>query len=93
MKAIIASLLSLFSEVEASEGFTSNSDLPQVPFEVYFAEYDKTVHIVASCDKKRKDSVTLTFQSNDANVSGMVYATVNKAFDMPGVTRVQICRK
>lgn len=77
---------------ETPKGFSSIDDLPQVPFEVYYGEYDKTVHVVAGCDKL-KGSVRLTFKSTDDKISGIVYAAVNKAFDQPGITKIQICRK
>ena len=94
IKEILCFQLSLAC-VEASETpkhFDSVSDLPQIPFEVYYADYDKTVHVVAGCDKV-KGSVRLTFKSTDDRISSIVYAAVNKAFDQPGVTKIQICRK
>lgn len=68
-----------------------NSKLPQIPFEVEYSDYGKTVYVVASCEK-RADSVTLTLPVNAELSAKVVYDAVNKAFDSPGVTRIQICR-
>lgn len=67
-------------------------DMPQVPFEVYDVAYDKTVYVVSSCDKKRKDSITITLKDDANGVERIVRVVMDKAFDRPGITRVQICR-
>jgi hypothetical protein len=66
--------------------------LPQIPFEVYHPEYNKTVYVVASCDNS-VNSMTIYFDQNEDRIKDEVFNNVNKAFDMPGVVRVQVCRK
>lgn len=68
-------------------------ELPQIPFEVTDHYYGKTISIVSSCDDKRKDGFTLYFSSLDPSIQAAVKKAINKVFDMPGVTRVQVCRR
>lgn len=75
----------------SSNGYVIGT-MPSIPFEVELAAYHKTVYVVSNCTK-RKDAVTLKFASNDANIASMVFSAVNAAFDQPGITRVQVCRK
>jgi len=82
------------------ETFLANSkpksesfDMPQIPFEVYDYQYGKTVKVVGSCDIGRPDSLTLYFSPSDSNIQKKVYKAVNKVFNKPGVTRVQVCRE
>lgn len=63
----------------------------QIPFEVYYADYNKTVHVVASCDAAPNARI-LTFPHNDADIKARVMDAVNKAFDQPGITHIKVCR-
>lgn len=74
-------------------GILGSIDMPQLPFEVYYPDYKKTVHVVGSCDMSKSNSIVMIFDSKAKNISHVVMRQVNKAFDMPGITRVQICRK
>ena len=66
--------------------------IPQIPFQVYYPEYKKTVSVVASC-KKDNNSIVLDFDHEDKKIDKLVLYTVNKAFDSPGITKVKVCRK
>ena len=67
-------------------------DLPTIPFEVYHQDYDKTVYVVGSCAKDTWKSETYMLDSKERLTIDFIKDAVNKAFDTPGVTRVQICR-
>lgn len=67
-------------------------DIPPIPFEVYYQEYDKTVRVVSSCLKDTWQSETYKLDSKEKLTIEFIKSAVNKAFDTPGVTRVQICR-
>ena len=65
--------------------------MPQIPFEVYYQDYNKTINVIATCKADSK-TIILYFDPSTATIYPVVQATVTKAFDMPGVTRVGICR-
>lgn len=66
--------------------------MPQIPFEVFDASLQKTIYVVASCDKARKDSITISLGSDAQGIETIVKVVMLKAFERPGITRVQICR-
>ena len=67
-------------------------DLPTIPFEVFNQDYNKTVYVVGSCAKDTWQSETYMLDSNEKLTVDFIKSAVNKAFDTPGVIRVQICR-
>lgn len=69
-------------------------DLPQVPFEVYYKAYNKTVYVVSSCIQRTDGMILdLGVNENGDSVTVKVYKAIDKAFDSPGITKVIICRK
>lgn len=72
---------------------TNMLDMPHMPFEVYDSSYNKSVYVVSSCSPDTWKSVTLMFSEFDENIQKAVFEAINKSFDQPGVTRIQICRK
>lgn len=76
---------------ESREKIPQIQEMPQIPFEVYDGVYDKTVHVVSSCEKNNK-TIIVYFDSSTASIEMIVKVLVNKAFDSPGITRIAVCR-
>ncbi len=88
----LITLLSLVSSQPQSTQYTDSIyNMPQIPFEVYYKEYDKTINVIATC-KADDNTIVLYFDPSTAKIYPVVQATVTKAFDMPGITRVGVCR-
>ena len=69
-------------------------DLPQIPFEVYYKDYNKTVYVIASCVKDPHSFIIeLPIDASGDSVRLKVYHAIEKAFDTPDITKVSICRK
>ena len=83
-------LLSLVSSEQQSMQ-SSVYNMPQIPFEVYYQDYNKTINVIATCKADDK-TIVLYFDPSTAKIYHIVQATVTKAFDMPGITRVGVCR-
>ena len=66
-------------------------DMPQIPFEVYYPSYDKTVNVISGCKDDPKSNV-LYFKEDDGEIKEIVFDAVNKAFDEPGIVNIKICR-
>ena len=69
----------------------TSTDLPQIPFEVENGQLQKTILVAGGCER-RTDSVTVKFNQSDANIAKTVFTAVDKAFNKPGIRRVQVCR-
>lgn len=67
-------------------------DMPQIPFEVYDKDYNKTIHVMAGC-KLDIGSLVLYFSPIDEKIATKVMTEVNKAFDKPGLTKILVCRE
>lgn len=67
------------------------TDLPQLPFEVTYEAYGRTIEVVSSCDH-RKDAITLKVAPTTGQISRLVYSTLNRGFETEGIKRIQVCR-
>lgn len=94
MKTLLITFFNLINQFDYDDvpQFGPGGKMPNLPFEVHYSEYNKTVHVVASCEA-RKDAVTLTFDPSEGDIKNEVYTAIIKAFDQPGIVRVQVCRK
>jgi hypothetical protein len=52
-------------------------DLPTIPFSVYYEDYNKTVNVVASCNKNDWKSKTLTFTSAEGLDYELIFLIIN----------------
>lgn len=67
-------------------------EMPSLPFEVYDAAYNKSVHVVSSCKEDTWKSLTLMIEQGIPLPAELILKTAGKMMDMPGKTRLQVCR-
>lgn len=66
--------------------------IPQIPFETFDPQLNKTVKVLAGC-KDDANSRVLYFDSERLLVMADLSSSLDKAFNSPGVKRLLICRQ